>query len=259
MMKAKDESKNQKFELAEARGYKVIKSNDLIQKSRFQLSTQEQKIILYLISKITPDDVELKEHDFEIREFYKICGIKEIDGSAYKYLKQNLQKLRDRSFWVAQEDGSETLFSWLDWVTINQKSGTVIIKLNEKMKPYLLELKSKFTQYELIHTLAMRSQYAIRLYEILKSYEYKQRWLITTDELKRLLSAENYERYADFKRRVLNIAVREINDLSDIFVSYKPIKSSRKYVKIEFEIKPKESQEQTTAWVKRTKRLDRIN
>ena len=47
-------------------GKKVNKSNDLIQRSRFNLSLQEQKIILYLISQITPYD-----HDFKLYEFKK--------------------------------------------------------------------------------------------------------------------------------------------------------------------------------------------
>ena len=52
------------YELAEERNQLVVKHNSLIQKTRYSLSTQQQKIILYLISKIKPDDDELKEYDF---------------------------------------------------------------------------------------------------------------------------------------------------------------------------------------------------
>ena len=49
--------------LEEERNQLVVKHNALIQKTRYSLNTQQQKIILYLISKIKPDDDELKEYD----------------------------------------------------------------------------------------------------------------------------------------------------------------------------------------------------
>ena len=55
---------------------RVVKSNDLIQKSRFDLSLQEQKIILYLISQITPYDEEFKLYEFSITDFCKILAIR---------------------------------------------------------------------------------------------------------------------------------------------------------------------------------------
>ena len=67
---------------------KVVKSNDLIQKSRFDLSLQEQKIVLYLISQITPYDEEFKLYEFSIPDFCKICGIDHTSGGNYADLKK---------------------------------------------------------------------------------------------------------------------------------------------------------------------------
>jgi len=71
----KSVSKGKGKGLSGARSYKVIKSNDLIQKARFDLTVQEQKIILYLISKLKPDDDKSKTIKFEIKEFCSVCGI----------------------------------------------------------------------------------------------------------------------------------------------------------------------------------------
>jgi len=237
--------------LGEYREYKVVKSNDLIQKSRFQLSLQEQKIILYLISKIKPEDMALKEHTFEIRDFCKVCGLETNSGANYKHIKNTLKDLRDRSIWITLENGAETTLAWIDKVTMNKQSGAVIIKIDEMMKPYLLQLQERFTQYELLYTLAMRSQYSIRLYELLKSYEYQHRKIFDIEELKRILSAENYKRYPDFKRYVLDIAMREMNDLSDLAVTYDIIKEGRRYAKIEFSMRiKKDMDERLRTWAK---------
>jgi len=221
------------------REYKVVKHNDLIQKSRFHLSLQEQKIILYLITKIRPEDMELKEHVFDILDFCKVCGLDKSSGANYKYIKQTLKGLRDKSIWIELKNGMETTLAWLDKVTMQRTGGKVIIKIDEMMKPYLLQLQNNFTEYELLFTLAMRSQYSIKLYELLKSLEYKKRWIFDIEDLKRLLSAEKYNRYPDFKRYVLDIAVREINDLSDITTWYEASKEGRKYAKIEFSMRIK--------------------
>lgn len=241
---------NQTYDnLATLRGYLVVKSNDLVQKSRFKLSLQEQKIILYLISKIRPEDMDLKEHILEIRDFCKVCGLDANNGANYKYIKKVLKDLRDRSIWVSLADGSETTLAWINIVTMNAKSGAVKIQLDERMKPYLLQLQHNLTCYELLYILAMRSRYSIRLYEILKSYEYRHREVFEMGNLKRLLAAENYIRYNDFKRNVLEIAIKEINALSDLNVRYEVLKDGRRYSKIKFFMhEKKDIDERLRAW-----------
>ena len=245
-IKSKDERK-----ITEIRNYKVVKANELIQKSRYNLQVQEQKIILYLISKIKPENMDLKEHLFEIKDFCKICGLDDTSGANYKYIKQTLKDLRDKSIWLKLENGAETTLAWIDKVTIFENSGTVIVKIDDMMKPYLLQLKEHFTQYELLYTLGMKSQYSIRLYELLKSYEFQHEKLFEIEELKIRLSAETYNRFPDFKRRVLAPAIQEINNLSDLTVIYDLIKEGRKYIEIKFVIKiKKDIQERVKTWAK---------
>ena len=238
------------------RTYKVIKSNDIIQKARFQLSVQEQKIILYLISKIKPRDKDFKNNVFDIKDFCKICGIDTHNGKNYINLKETIKKLADKSIWVKSDDGNrETLYRWLNYAVIDKKSGEIQIQFHELMKPFLLELKSSFTQYELLYILAMQSQYGIRLYETLKSYEFRKEILFNLEDLKEMLMAKKYDVYNSFKRRVLEIAIREINDFSDINVQYEPIKDGKKIVGLKFLISAKEDlDERLQTW----KRIDSI-
>jgi len=256
-MKIKDQSNEIVKKTRETRSYQVVKANELIQKSRFTLKVQEQKIILYLISKIKPEDMELKEHSFEIRDFCTICGLDIEGGSTYAYIKQTLKDLRDKSIWITLADGSETTLSWFDYITIKKNTGVVLIKISDRMKPYLIQLKQQYTQYELLYILAMKSQYSLRLYEILKSYENFHKKIFEIDDLKKKLSAEHYTLFADFQRNVIDIAIREINDLSDINVSYKIIKESRRFTKIEFKIEiEKDITERVKTWARIEEVLD---
>jgi len=193
-----------------------------------------------MISKIKPHDKDFTEQLFSIVEFCQVCGLDDDNGGNYAYIKKTLGTLSDRRVWITLDDGSETTLRWINKITLNKRSGIVKLRLDEDMKPYLLDLQSNFTQYELIYTLAMRSQYSIRLYELLKSYMYKKTVIFEMDELKRLLSAETYDRFPDFKRYALEIAVKEINKLTDISVSYELIKIGRRFAEVKFLIARKD-------------------
>ena len=81
----------------EIRKNTVVKANDLIQKSRFSLSLQQQKIVLYLISQIKPYDEDFKVYSFDIKEFCKVCGIDSDGGKTYAELKEQIKAIRDKS------------------------------------------------------------------------------------------------------------------------------------------------------------------
>lgn len=226
-----------------ARHYFVTKSNDLIQKSRFTLSAQQQKIILYLISHISPYDDEFKLYDFSINEFCKIAGLYTVSGGNYNALKMSIKALCDKSVWVTLQDGRETLLRWIEKPYIDTRSGVISIRLDRDMRPFLLRLRENYTKYELIYILRFDSKYSIRLYELLKSVHYHDlkpySITYTVDELRQRLGAETYSEYRDLKRRVLEIALREINTYSDKDIEFTELRRGRSVQAVEFFIKSK--------------------
>lgn len=233
-----------KQELEKARSYKVVKANELIQKTRFELSLTEQKSIAYICSMIKPGqkDEYILDYEFSIREYCKICGIDYNNGKNYANVKETLKKLSDRSMWVEFGD-TEVLCRWLAKVKTNKKSGIAQIRIDEDLAPYLFNLQQRFTEYELYNILGMKSAFSHRLYEILKSYEFQKTIVLELDKLKEMLGVENvksYDRFPDFRRFALEIALNEINELTDINVSYDTEKTGRKVTKIIFKIKRKD-------------------
>ena len=221
----------------------VRKSNDLIQKSRFNLSLQQQKIVLFLISQISPFDEEFKVYQFNIVDFCKVCGIDYTSGKNYEDLKKQIKTIADKSIWI--DDGkTDSLLRWIEKPRIRKESGIIELRLDEDLKPYLLQLRENYTQYDIVFTLSFKSKYTIRLYELIKSIHYNELKDFTREyeinELKMLLGAETYKTYQDFKRYVLIPAVNEINRMSDKSISYTPIKSSRKITHIRFTIGTKD-------------------
>lgn len=249
---------NKDYKILEQREYSVIKSNTLIQKTRFELSLQEQKMILRLIQMIKPDDTELKLYEFKIKDFCEFCGIDNANGKNYINIKNTLKKLADKSYWVTIDDaGAETLLRWIERPYINKNSGMIKVKLDEMMKPFLLQLKEYFTQYSLYYTIAMKSKYSIRVYELLKSYQNLGYYECNISDLKKQLMAEKYIRWVDFKRKVLEPAVSEINELTDIKVTYELFKNGRAIERIKFYIVfKKDISERIQTWTQIENRLN---
>lgn len=236
------QSNSDEFRTAEKRGYLVVKGNGIIQESRFKpgrnmggsLTMQEQKVLLYVISKIKPEDTELGEQVFDIQEFCEVCGLRG-RGEIYRELRRTVQRLRDRSMWVTLEDGTEALVSWISKAKMSSKSGKIIIQIDQDMKPYLLQLKTNFTAYQLRNVVRMKSKYGIMLYELLKSYEYMGHSVqMGLYYLKELLDCTSYESFTNFKTRVIKPALDDINNYSELAVHAEYIKTGRQYTDIVF-------------------------
>ena len=225
---------------------RVVKANDLIQKSRYNLSLQQQKIILYVISMITPYDDEFKLYEFSIQEFCRVCGIDTENGKNYKGLKAAILDIMNQTKWFTIE-GVQTTLRWIDKAYINQGDGTIKIRMDDDMKPFLLQLKENFTSYELIWTLHFKSKYTIRLYELIKSIhfheleEYTREF--TIEELRRLLDAETYTAWINLRQRVLEPAIKEINEFSDKNIVMTPVKRRRAVERVKFSITSKDTLE----------------
>lgn len=224
----------------------VRKANQLIQKSRFSLSLQQQKILLYLISQISPQDEDFKVYHFSIPEFCRVCGLTD-SGTNYSDLKAAVKDIADKSLWVRLPSGYDSLLRWIEKARIDEKSGRIEVRLDNDMKPFLLQLRENYTQYEMIFTLHFKSKYTIRLYELIKSIhfheqqEYKRRFSI--EELKTLLDADTYKTFQHLKDRVIVPCVKEINEYSDKSVSCEFIKTGRSFTDIEFTISTKDTLE----------------
>jgi len=247
----------------------VAQGNDLIRHARFQLTSLEQNIIYFCISKIKPDDKDFMRQTFTIKEFCEACGI-EAGGNEYRRIKAMVKSVSDKSTWVLYSNGVESLVRWFDTYEIDHTNSTITAVLSQSIKPYLLGLIERartggegYTQALLATYLSIQSKYGKRLYEVLKSYLYDtgermyKTQIVEYDlaELKSLLNAEKYTRYQDLRRFVLETAVREINEVTDIGVSYHPIKKGRAIASVQFIYQYKETKERMESFKTAVDRL----
>lgn len=230
-----------KIEITQQRSYSVVKSNEIIQKARYDLNISELKTLAYIFSKIKPTDKELQDYSFSIKEYCQVCGIDYKNGTNYINIKKSIKALRDKSFWLLDEKGNEVLVGWLSKARINKGSGKITVRLDDDIQKYVIGLFDNFTQYELLSTLPMKSSYSFRIYELLKSYAFTKHHTFDIDDLKLKVAATNYTNFKDFRRYVLEVATKEINLYTDIEISWTPIKKGKKVVQVKFDIKQRDT------------------
>ena len=228
-------------------------ADSLLQKGRFELTLTEQRIILYAITKIKPDDGKFDEYKLKIQDFYDICGINDESYTDFKKIVHGLQR---KFWWITMEDPHEPgteCESSVNWFTVartNKKSGTFTVMFHPDMKVHLLELVRQYhengtyyTQLPFRYMLPMKSTYAVRLYQLLKSYQKNNfEWYFPLEKLKRLLDCQSYEDFFNFRKRVLEPAVKEINRFSDIGVSWEITgKEGKRVTEITFRMEEKDT------------------
>lgn len=224
----------------------VVKSNLFIKEARYYLPALQQRILLLFISKIKPEDSELLTIKISIKEIADTLGIAVTGGSTYTRIRKALKELRDSSWFIKNEEG-ETLFSWLDTYTYSR--GMITVKLSESLKPYLIDQSRDFTKYQLLGTLALKSKYSIRLYEMLLCDTWKK-CPVTYDVEKLRSDFAEYGKlmeYKNFKKLVLLKSIAEINRVTDIEIDFKENKEAGSVKTITFFVRMKEPMERMDA------------
>lgn len=215
----------------------VRKSNFLIEAS-YKLTTIEHKIILTLAASLNTEDKDFKKYSFRVKNLVSLLGLS--NPNEYKHLSKITENLLKKVLVLKTED--ETLQThWLSSAKYIKGEGIVELKFDSEIKPFLLELKKRFTNYPLRYALRLRSQFSIRIYELLKQYEKLGNRLFEVSELRTILGIgeDQYRQYTDFKKRVILVAQAELVEKTDISFEFEELKMGHSVGQIRFFIKTK--------------------
>lgn len=219
----------------------VVKSNKLVE-ARQRLSIQEQRLIMLLLSKIRPEDLNFLWYKFRIRDLAKFLGL-EASNRIYIDVRKAVRKLIKRVV-TLDRNGRNIDLNWIQAAEYGDK-GSVKLCVNQVLKPYLLNLRSHFTKYSIGYVLHLRSTYSIRIYELLKRFENLGEVVFELDQLKFILGVnmDEYQLYGHFKSKVLLVAQKELAEKTDIAFTFKEGKEGKKVVGVSFTIKRNEPKE----------------
>lgn len=219
---------------SQTRNNLVIKGNDFIN-ARHQLSVGEMRIVLTMIAQIGRDDVAFKPYRIYIKDFVDAVGTSH--KGEYERAREITANLMKRVMEIPKENGYLQI-SFLSSAEYTRGTGYVELSFDPKLKPYLLQLKERFTQYDIRNVLSLQSFYSIRIYELLKQYIRLGERVMGVEELKELLKLPaSYHHYASFKRRIILQSQKDLEQHTDLSFEFEELKTGRKITRIRFLIR----------------------
>ena len=228
----------------------VVESNDLIEAS-YNLSDVQQKAVVFFLSLPQKDNPENNIFRFSMADFIRATWSKSHNSREYVKKLESLKKedVYILKNWDNPKERSIISLSWISSIEFfvwENNKWMVEVELSQKLMPYLTQLKSDFTLYNLENAWRLKWTYAPRIYKFLKRYQKIWSRVMTLHELKEKLwiinpktqqvQIKSFNTFWLFNKKILQEAQKQINKNTDIYFDFEMIKESRSVVAIKFNI-----------------------
>ena len=230
-----------------ARQQMVVKDNSMVGAS-YSLGVAEQRLIFLAI-------IEAREQDTLIKAggLLRICALSYAKHfnverhTAYEAMRRGADGLYDAEFNYSYPDKKTgKIFNarsrFVQKVAYADDLGCVELVFAEDVVPLITRLEERYTEYELKQVSALQSEYAIRLYELLIQWRSVGKVpVMTLEEFRSKVGVldGNYKDLSDLKKRVLKLALKQINEHTDIIADYTQHKTGKTVTGLSFHFKKK--------------------
>ena len=192
----------------------------------------------YVIAQIKPTDTDFKTYEVPVQSFMELDNTNA--DTLYRDMKVVVKGLMGKYF-LSLDNKNKKIDGLTYFSRLTYESGVLTVGLNKEMQELFLSIKRSrggFTAYELAEFMSLSSTYAQRIYELLKQYEHhknKER-IISIVDLRAMLGIKDkeYKIFANFRRRVLEIAHRHITTKTTLKYDWEAIREGRKFAHIRF-------------------------
>ena len=226
----------------------VVKDNALINAS-YNLGLVEQRLILLAIVEARESGKGINANDpltVHAESYINQFGVHR--NTAYQALKDACDDLFARQFSYQSLSEKGNIINhksrWVSEVAYIDNEAVVRLIFSPAIVPLITRLEEQFTKYEIQQISNLTSAYAVRLYEILIAWRSTGKTpLITMYDFRQKIGVleTEYKRMYDFKKYVLDIALKQVNEHTDITVKVEQHKTGRSITGFSFSFKQKKS------------------
>ncbi|TPG59475.1 replication initiation protein [Hymenobacter nivis] len=218
----------------------VIRQHNAITQARYDYSACQLDIFFYLLSCLQRNDAPDKEYTIYVKDIEQLTGRQ----WNYQQMREATADMGSRVFEVEDDQTYQQMWMFQK-VEYIKGEGCLEIQLAAPIRPYLFNLKDNFTSYQLQSALKLSSKYAKRIYQLVSQWKDKETTrTYSLDEFKQMLylkdpkgkAPEQFQNISQLKVRVLDIAVRQVSEHTDLKIDYLLIKKSRAYDAVRFTI-----------------------
>jgi plasmid replication initiation protein len=221
-----------------------VRQHNVITNARYEYSEMQLDIFLYLLSSLRKDQPD-GVYEISVGEMSKLTGKK----YNYQQLRLATEGMGSRMFEIPNETDKKGRQVWrqvwmFDRVDYVHGTGIIEIEFTRTIQPYLFDLKANFTSFQLYSALRLGSKHAKRIYTLCSQWKDKgQTPEYVIEEFKRTIGLINdkgdmeYAEITMFKKFVLDIAVKQINEHTDLEIGYTLRKRGRSFQNVTFTVK----------------------
>ena len=224
-----------------------VRQHNAITTARYEMSACEMDIVFYLLSLLRKED--------KLGTFYrvKVQDLMTLTGRQWNYQQflEATSALRGREY-IFQDDHRLLQVGLVASAEYLKGEGVIELEISEKIRPYLIDLKRNFTSFRLQAAFSLTSKYAKRIYQIASQWKDKSETRIySLHDFKVMLSLkdpkgvepEQYTKVSMLQKFVLDIAVKQINQHTELNISYELKKKGRSFNSIQFSVSQQEPQQ----------------
>ena len=224
----------------------VVKDNALINAS-YNLDLVEQRLILLAIIEARESGKGINANDpLTVHAESYINQFNVHRNGAYKALKDACDDLFERrfSYQSLSEKGNiqNHKARWVSEIIYVEKEAVVKLIFSSAIIPLITRLEAQFTSYEIDQISGLNTGYAIRLYELLIAWRSTGKTpVIDIQDFRKKLGVldSEYSRFNNFKVRVLDPSIKQINENTDITIKVEQHKTGRSVTGFSFRFKQK--------------------
>jgi len=211
----------------------ITRHNSLIE-GCYKLTLDEQRLLYLCITQLDPRKPLPKDNSFTVTADHFAQTFNIDKTNVYRQLEEASRELAER--WLRTNDGKyREQFRWVFGVRYHDNEGKVTLGFSPWVVPYLTSLQKQFTSLRLSQVANLKSIYSIRLLEFLTQFKGTGKFIIDLSKFKERLGIENeYKRFFDLKKRVIDVAVKELKEKSNFIVNWKSIKCGKTIKQLEF-------------------------
>src|SRR5690554_4677553 len=201
-----------------------------------------KRLLVLALSDITKEDLTLEPIRITAWEYAQLFNIS--GKSIYSRIEESARELLEQTIQIKEPNGDWVMFQWVSEARYDNgredgQMAAIEIKIHDRLKPYLLQLRRDFSIIPTEQLLSFESFNSMRLFEVLYTASYageRQRLTFDVDDLKLRLGLDGkYERFKDF-RYVLDKAQQEFATYTCLVFDYEASKVGRKYQRVTFQI-----------------------
>mgnify|MGYP002780682402 CR=1 FL=1 len=215
-----------------------IRQHNALTNARYDYSELQLDLLFFIVSRLRKDQ-KTSLYELPIKELALLTG----KQYHLPYLRQATEGMGSRMFEVETPERVKQLWMF-QRVEYLKGQGIIEIKLTEDILPYLFDLKDNFTSYTLAAALRLNSKYAKRIYQLCSQWkdlgETKKYDLQDFKKMLGLLDEKGNKKrkqIGQLREKVLDIAVKQSNEHTELHISYKLEKRVRTYKNIVFTVK----------------------